>query len=236
MDDCLQYFMDDLIARGKSANTLSAYKNDLDKFVAYLKNEGITDIADVSETRVNSYLLELERNASTRTVSRNVASIKAFFRFLDHKRIINSDICYNLKGPKIVKSNRITLSDNERELIYNAVDGDDIKSMRDRAIISLLLNTSIKVSDLVLIQVKDINMVASCVTVSSSNKAVTLNDKVKRDISVYLEQHDNYTDESYLFSSKQDKPLTRQGVWKMIRAYGLKAGINKSINPKMLTN
>ncbi len=236
MDDCLQYFMDDLIAKGKSANTLSAYQNDIEKFIAYLKNEGITDIADVTDIKVNSYLLDLERQLSLRTVSRNVASIKAFFRFLDHKRIIDSDICYNLKGPKVVKVERATLSDDERTLIYNAVQGSGIKVLRDRAIICLLLNTGIKVSDLVLIKIRDINMVASCVTVSSSNKAVTLPDAVKRDINAYLEQLDNRNDDDYLFSGIKGKPLTRQGVWKMIKSYGFKAGINRNINPKMLGN
>ena len=234
MKDCFKYFMDDLADKGKSANTLSAYENDLSKFISYLESEGISDISEVNETKVNSYLLGLEKELKARSVSRNVASIKAFFRFLDHKRIIDSDICYTLKGPKINKTNKETLSDEERNLIYNVIDGDDLIAFRDRAIVSLLMNTSIKVSDLVLIRISDINMVASCITVDSSNKAVTMDDKVKRDISAYLDMLDYDTDDCYLFSSVNGKPLTRQGVWKKIKSYGIKAGIVRNINPKML--
>ncbi|MCR4717509.1 MAG: tyrosine-type recombinase/integrase [Lachnospiraceae bacterium] len=236
LDYYLEDYVNSIVAEGKSESTVSSYKSDLRKFINYLKEDGLTDLKDVNDTKVNSYLLFLERDSSDKTVARNVAAIRSFFRYLDHKRVIDSDLGFKLNSPKIKKTPMPSMNDEERLKLYNSITGDDFTCYRDRLIIAILVETKIRVTELINLKVEDVNLLGSYILVKHGDKqeAITVSGRVKENLLKCKELKPNLDGDTYLFLSRRGKPYTRQGMWKLIRKYGLKAGITKSIYPEML--
>lgn len=240
MDNLIKEYIDYIENKRKlSSNTVSSYRMDLKKYKDYLDENNI-DVREVVETDILNYLVELEKNnVSVSTIARMTSSIKSFHDYLFFSKICETDPAKNIKKPKIKKESVEILTEEEIESLLNFESLDSDKLKRDKAIFEVLYGTGMKVSELIELNVDDVDFeVGSVMCSSSKNKRVIpLIDVTKDYLEMYVnEARENIAadGENALFVSSLGHRFTRQGLWKIIKKYSKKANIDKNINPTML--
>lgn len=220
-----------------SKNTIASYKRDLIKLNNFLTDSDCKEIDKVTNTNLNSYVLMIEKQGmSTATVSRNIASIKAFFLYLLKQGIISEDPSETLKPPKIDKKAPVILSIEEINLLLEQPNGSTPKDIRDKAMLELLYATGIRVSELISLKVKDVNLAMNFLQCHDDNKEriIPFTNETKEALEYYLHNAREIMckeNQDVLFTNCQGLPMTRQGFWKIIKYYSAKAGIKKDITP-----
>ncbi len=220
-----------------SKNTIASYKRDLIKLYRYLSDSGYEDWGSVSNTNLNSYVLMIEKQGmSSATVSRNIASIKSFYLYLLKQGVINEDPSDTLKPPKIEKKAPVILSVEEVNLLLEQPSGDSPKDIRDKAMLELLYATGIRVSELINLQLSDVNLSMNYIQCHEGGKdrVIPFTNETREALQSYLESAREALckeEQGYLFTNCQGDPMTRQGFWKLIKYYSSKAGIKKDITP-----
>ena len=161
--------------KGASENTRVSYRRDLMQMAAYLETLGIIEPAKVTKTMLNSYVLHLEKEgkAST-TVSRTLASMKAFFNFAFKSGMIKKDPSDAIRAPKIEKKVPTILSISDVNRLLEQPSGTSAKEVRDRAMLELLYATGIRVSELIHLELTDVNMPIGFITCRDENKERTV--------------------------------------------------------------
>ena len=145
--------------KGISLNTEMAYRRDLMKLIRYLDAQGIQEVAQITATNLNSYMLHMEKQKLTNTtISRNVASIKGFFNYLFKKKYIKEDVSEGLTSPKIERREPKSASKEDVEKVLAIPSGKTPKLLRDKAMIELLYSTGIMVEELVSLKIQDVNL------------------------------------------------------------------------------
>ncbi len=240
LQDFLMYMED---VKNASQNTLQSYKNDIMKLIHHLDKQNITDIEKISETSLNSYVLNMERNGmSPATVSRNIASIKAFTIYLIKKGRLHQDPTERMKSPKVEKKPPHTLSLEEVNSLLEQPKLDNIKGIRDKAMLELLYATGIRVSELISLKVDDVNLknryIVCCGT--KNERMVPFGAMAKQALDNYFqnarEKFIKHKEEDICFMNVSGDPMSRQGFWKIIKVYGKSAGIIHEITPQILRN
>ena len=225
-------------------NSCEAYGRDVDEFIAFVQGRRIARIEDVTNTDVVAYLHYLKQaGRSASTVNRKVASTRGFFRFLISKGIMDEDPTDRIKSPKIERKKVEYLSMKEIDQLLSCPDETN-KGVRDRAILEVLYATGIRVSELIALDIEDINLRMGFVTCdSSSSKAriVPLGRPARAALENYVyDVRDNMVaggkSEKALFVNHSGHRITRQGLWKILRDYGRQAGIEHRITPHTLRN
>lgn len=220
-----------------SANTIASYRRDLNKLVNYLTSVGVEDIEKITSTSLNSYVLQIEKQGmSTATVSRNIASIKAFFLFLLRQGVIKEDPSEVLKPPKIEKKAPVILTTEEVSLLLEQPGGNTPKDVRDKAMLELLYATGMRVSELINLKIDDVNLSMDYIRCKDGNKerVIPFTKETQNALEDYIRDARKALcteDQEYLFTNCQGAPMTRQGFWKIIKYYSGKAGIKKDITP-----
>lgn len=224
-----------------SNNTVMSYKRDLKKLTGFLQEQGITNFTQVNQTNLNSYILYLEKNKFTpATVSRNIASIKAFYHFMFKERMVEEDISDILHAPKIEKKMPGIMSMDQVTKLLEQPSGDIPKELRDRAMLELLYATGIRVSELIALQLSDINLQMGFLICrdGSKERVIPFGNKARAALIAYLESARGAmvqsNEEESLFVNCFGQPMSRQGFWKLIKYYGAKAGIEEEITPHTL--
>lgn len=224
-----------------SNNTVMSYKRDLKKLTGFLQEQGITEFSQVNQTNLNSYILYLEKNRFTpATVSRNIASIKALYHFMFKERMVEEDISDILRAPKIEKKMPGIMSMDQVTKLLEQPDGDAPKEVRDRAMLELLYATGIRVSELIALQLSDVNLQMGFLICKDGNKerVIPFGNKARAALIAYLESARGAmiqtNEEQSLFVNCFGQPMSRQGFWKLIKYYGAKAGIEEEITPHTL--
>ena len=227
--------------KNASASTVSSYQRDLKKLETYLTEHGISDVEHVTSTNLNSYVLYLEKQGlSTATVSRNVASMKAFFHYVYYKRRIDSDPTETIKAPHIEKRVPGILSMEETVQLLEQPSGTSPKELRDRAMLELLYATGMRVSELISLKMTDLNLILNYVVCSDGEKerVIPFGDNARQALERYLKsgraQLLKDIDSGYLFVNCSGNVMSRQGFWKLIKQYAAKAGIVADITPHTL--
>lgn len=222
-----------------SDNTAMSYKRDLSRVVEFFKNSGVSSFDKVTSTNINSYVLLLEREGkSPATIARNVSSINTFFRYLLVNGDVSGDPTDIIKAPKVDKKIPEVLTVEEVELLLTQPNGKNDKAIRDKAILELMYATGMRVTELINMKVEDVNIQLGYVVCKSDKKdrVIPFGNKVRIALSKYL--HDvrskEITEDDWLFFNCFGKKMSRQGVWKIIKAYADKAGIKKDITPHTL--
>ncbi|HIT73489.1 site-specific tyrosine recombinase XerD [Tyzzerella sp. An114] len=242
MEEYLSEFSEYLkLYKNSSENTIMSYKRDLKNFFSYMKMCGINNIKNVTKTNILAYIYELQKEQrASSTISRNIASLRSFFQYLNKKEILNSNPAMELEAPKVEKKIPEILSTEKVELLLEQPSGNDNKSLRDKAMLELLYATGIRVSELITLKKTDINLSLEYIKCSHNEKEriIPLGKAAIKSIENYINlSRDNMiknTDEDYLFVNCSGKPMTRQGFWKIIKFYAMKAGITEDITPHML--
>ena len=224
-----------------SRNTELSYQRDLIQLSAYLEEQGITEVGKVTKTSLNSYILYLEREGkATTTISRMLASMKAFFHYEFSLGKIPKDPAELLKAPKIEKKAPTILSVEEVEMLMAQPKGKKPKEIRDKAMLELLYATGIRVSELVHLELTDVNLPVGFITCRDDQKErnIPFGCTTKKALVDYLENGRESLlkgkEANWLFVNCNGKAMSRQGFWKIIKYYGELAGIQSDITPHSL--
>ena len=224
-----------------SKNTEVSYQRDLLQLASYLEAQGITDVEKVTKTSLNSYVLYLEKEGrATTTISRTLASMKAFFHYEFGEGRILRDPAELIKAPKIEKKAPTILTVEEVNSLLEQPNGDSPKEIRDKAMLELLYATGIRVSELINIKVEDINLAVGFITCRDEHKErmIPFGKVAKQAMLNYMENGRvsllKGQESEWLFTNCSGRPMSRQGFWKIIKFYGEKAGIQADITPHTL--
>ena len=222
-----------------SANTEASYRRDLQKAAAFFAQQQITDVREITSTNIRSYLLYLEKqNFSSATVSRNVASLHAFFHFLFKARKIEEDPSEKLHPPKVEKKMPVTLSVAQVDKLMKQPNLETVKGIRDRAMLELLYATGIRVSELINLTLSDVNLQLNFIICHDRERMIPFGDAARKSLQLYLGSARprlvEGTDCQYLFPNCSGKQMSRQGFWKLLKGYAMDAGIQEDITPHTL--
>ena len=157
--------------REASKNTVLSYRRDLEQMAEYMEKQGITDLARVTRTSLNSYFLYLEsQGKAASTISRITASVKAFFHYQVKEEKLRKDPSELLKAPRVEKKAPAILTVEEVERFLNQPKGENPKELRDKAMLELLYATGIRVSELIGLQMGDLNLQVGYITCRDGQK------------------------------------------------------------------
>ena len=224
-----------------SNNTEMSYKRDLLKVCHFMQERGINSATAVKEQDLKAYIHVLEeQKLAAATVSRNIASIKAFFLYLFSEGKIQNDAALCLKAPKIEKKMPEILTMGEVSALLEQANGDSPKEIRDKAMLELLYATGIRVTELISLKVSDVNLSMHFIMCRDPHKermipfGTQAHDALERYLGgVRAEMVEDKSSE-ILFANCSGKPMSRQGFWKLIKFYAKKAGITADITPHTL--
>ena len=224
-----------------SNNTEMSYKRDLLKVCHFMQERGINSATAVKEQDLKAYIHVLEeQKLAAATVSRNIASIKAFFLYLFSEGKIQNDAALCLKAPKIEKKMPEILTMGEVSALLEQANGDSPKEIRDKAMLELLYATGIRVTELISLKVSDVNLPMHFIMCRDPHKermipfGTQAHDALERYLGgVRAEMVEDKSSE-ILFANCSGKPMSRQGFWKLIKFYAKKAGITTDITPHTL--
>lgn len=227
--------------KGTSNNTEMSYRRDLNKVASFMSQKGISDIKFVKEEDLQAYIESLnEQNFKAATISRNIASLKAFYHFLMAENIVEEDCSSVLKAPKIEKKLPEIMTSDEVVSLLEQPTGDSEKEIRDKAMLELLYATGIRVTELITLKVSDVNMQMNILQCKDNGKerVIPFGNAAKQALAKYLgETRENMMEDKssdVLFVNCSGKPMSRQGFWKLIKYYAKKAGIESDITPHTL--
>lgn len=223
-----------------SANTVSSYLRDMRQFEAAMSSQD-TELEEVLTQDVERYAASLTRKGkSAATVTRSIASIKSFYSCLIALGIVDHNPAKGVVAAKVERKLPQILTSREVELFLEQPDCSDLKGYRDRAMLELLYATGIRVSELIELDVDDLNLYAGVLHCASKGKerVIPLYPAAIRALEEYLRnvrpQLINEPDETALFVNMSGDRMSRQGFWKLIKYYQEKAGIQKDITPHTL--
>lgn len=224
-----------------SANTLDSYKRDVRQFEIYIEQHNLK-IEEVTKTFIITYLIYMQKNGkATSTISRNLASIRCLYQFLYNSGYIESDPSSNLESPKVEKKLPSVLTKKEIELLLEQPKLTDAKGMRDKAMLELLYATGIRVTELISLDLKDIDLkngFIRCNAAESKSRTIPIGNIAIKYLKLYLteyrKQFNVSEEDTSLFLNFHGSKMTRQGFWKIVKYYTQKAKINKVITPHTL--
>lgn len=228
-------------SKGVSQNTFKAYAADLRRFIVYLEEEGVKDFHKISDTRIQAYERYLRNHGkSNATISRSLVSINKFLSYLIRKRVIEEDPMESIHLPKVEKQQPTVISYEQMEALLHEPDLSTLHGKRDRAILEILYATGIKASELIQLQVSDVNLRFGCITVRSQGheRVIPLGKVALEVLSDYLAQlPQNALEEGeYLFNTRLGQAFTRQGIWKLVKQYARKLGMGEKISLQTIRN
>ena len=236
IDTFLQYLTQ---AKGYSQNTVAAYRNDLTQMAAFITTEQAKGILKSYNELLKSYLLKLrEKRYSAATTARKVASAKSFFKFMVNSGRLREDPTQNLPSPPVSRHSFSFLSPSQyQKLLAEPAKLSTPEAKRDVVMLELLYATGLRISELVSLNIKDIDLKQNCVHINS-RKQVPFDHRLSLILGNFLrnDRLDLLYDEreEALFLNQRGKRLTRQGFWQIIKGYASKAGLGGKVTPQTL--
>lgn len=228
-------------AKHSSKNTIQSYERDLKYFFKFLNDNNINQIGAINSEWIEKYIEHMkEISKSSSTISRTLASIRAFFFYLIKQEKVYKNPALMIAMPKIPKKVPKILSESEIVLLLEQPHTTDIKGIRDKAMLELLYATGIRVSELITLKVTDVNVNQGYILCRDENKerSIPIGKPAITALKNYLGEV-RYAmirdqQEAALFVNCNGLPLTRQGFWKILKSYAKSANISTEITPHML--
>lgn len=232
-----------------SANTIAAYRNDITQFYEFLTKYSRPDLAsvtswrDVDEIVVQAYLLEMkERTYASSTIARKIAAVKSFMQYLNSTGVMIEDPAADLDSPKVKKNLPRSIAPDEIErLLAEPAKGTSPKDLRDKALLEVLYASGMRVTELVNLDVDDVNFEAKTIDCGEGEKrrrTVPVYEGAIDALAVYVQEGRpqllHHVDEPALFLNHRGQRLTRQGLWLIIKHYVQEIGITDSVTPHTL--
>ena len=239
--EIIDLFLDSLwMERGLSKNTLFAYRSDISKYARWLQNQGI-NITKAGPQNILAYLASTE-NKSTRTVARNLSSLRRLYEYLSKEDKVKQNPIKNVEAPRLGRSLPKSLTENEVESLLDAPNTNQPLGLRDKTMLEIIYGTGLRVSELITLTLHQINLRQGVVRVmgkGNKERLVPLGEISTEWLEKYLAHgrneilgENNSTDT--LFPSRRGKSMTRQTFWHIVKRHAIVAGIKKSISPHML--
>ena len=237
-DNFIEYLIN---VKKTSGNTVAAYRRDIGKLIHYLENYGVESLEHVSFTILNSYVMGLERMGNaTASISRNVSAMKSFFSYLFYEKIISNNPALNIKPPKIVRNRPEIITVEEMEKLLECPDMSTVKGIRDKAMLELLYATGIKVSEIINMTLKDVNLTMKFVTCADDERGriIPFGSMAGIALKNYIDGARNNLnpEDDILFPNCDGKKMTRQGFWKIVKQYGRACGLEDRLTPHIFRN
>lgn len=237
----LQSFLEYLsVEKGLSSNTIIAYHRDLEKVFHFLKAKRIS-LQEVKEEELASFIQHTSRTGlSSRSVARLISSLKSLYNYLIVDGIVKKNPTATLSSPKRWMSLPKYLTVREVELLLRQPDEKDMLGLRDKAMLELLYATGLRVSELISLKTKEVNVddcFLLCRGKGGKERVVPLNNSSAKAVKEYLERVRPALlkePNDLLFITKRGGAFTRQGFWKLLKTYGLKAGLASKVSPHVL--
>ena len=238
MKELIDSFLDYLsVERGLAKNTIIAYREDLNIYLDFMIKRGINALSKISKNDIIEFMLsEKEKGVSPTSISRRLAAIRMFHRFLARERVLKEDPTTLIDSPKLWKKVPDTLSLNEVELLISQPDPRSFQGCRDKAILETLYATGMRVSESTDLKTNNVNLdigFLRCIGKGNKERVIPLGKKAISSINRYLEfsrAHflKNKTTE-FIFLNRSGNKLSRQSIWKLIKQYAKEAKIKKPI-------
>ena len=225
------------VERGLSDNTIQSYSRDLMKFFRFLEQKGISPL-QVTRDHIMEYTGSLKPALSFRSIARGLSALKMFFRFLISEGKIKDSPARLLESMKLPSRLPEILTRNEVDLLLSQPDLSTSLGRRDKAMLELLYATGLRVSELVGLHLININLEAGYVRTmgkGSKERMVPMGEKAVEALKSYISEGRSRLlkgrNLSHLFLNSRGEPISRQGFWKIIRKYGIMAGIKRGSPP-----
>ncbi len=237
-----KYFNFLLFEKGLADLTLESYGRDLSEFLKFLENQGINTIKEADTPVILAYLIELKKlGLKARSRARHLATLRGFFKYLVLEKILKINPAKIIDFPKTGLKLPDVLSVAEINILLNIPDSKKPTSIRDGAMIELLYAAGLRVSELILLKISDINLEACFIRVmgkGSKERVVPIGLYARNRVDDYIKNArplllKNIASQ-YIFVARAGKPMTRQGFWKLLRKYSQQSSINKKIYPHSL--
>lgn len=240
MNDIIDEYLNFLtVEKGVSRHTLDAYSRDLNRYVSFMHSSGMKAMADVAPDDVISYLAQIKKEGlNARSVNRALAAVRGFYKFLIHEKKIDANPVANIEQSKVWSRLPDTLNKEEMNLLLGAPGLKTPYALRDTAMMELMYATGIRVSEIITLTMNNINwQVGYLVVMGKGSKERIV--PIGRSAYNCLHEYVNYARSGFvkeqatntLFLNKSGRGLTRQGFWKILKKYAMKAGLQKKVHP-----
>jgi integrase/recombinase XerD len=246
MEAALSAFLEFLSEeQGYSSNTIAAYRNDLGQLLSFFQalDTPVNRWNHVNDQLIQAFVAELrDREYASSTVARKVAALKSFFHYLHDERIIRDDPTLELDSPKVKKRLPKSLSEEEIDRLLAAPPRDGTpKTLRDRALLTMLYATGMRVTEVVSLSVGDVNLnegAVYCTSQGERPRRLPLTERAFQAVTSYVDAGRpellRDPDEIALFLNHRGERLTRQGLWLIIKVYAKEAGLEDDVTPHTL--
>lgn len=238
--DCFLHYLKH--EKNYSLNTIAAYQNDLQQFLVFLLQQELETCRQVALPHVDLYVRGLEQQYAVSTVARKAASVRSFFHYLVRLGVLDDDPTSKLNSPQVQKRlpAALTAEDVER-LLAEPAKSTTPKALRDAALLDLLYSTGMRVSEIVAVRLSQIDLEQAVVCYANkdgSERQLPIDERALHSLRVYL----NHGRDALLKDRRQDTlflnqrglPLSRQGLWLIIKGYAETASLGRDVTPHTL--
>ncbi len=229
------------LEKGLSDNSRASYQRDLWQYAVWLNGRN-TGLLQAGRAELQAYLhWRLEQQLKSSTTSRLLSCLRGFYRFLLRERYLDHDPTLNLDNPRLARPLPKTLSESDVEQLLAAPDCQDVLGLRDRAMLEMLYASGLRISELVGLQLEQVNQRLGVIRVigkGNKERLVPVGDEALRWLEKYLRHSrpELLRDgrEEALFLSQRGQMMTRQAFWYRVHRYALESGIDKPLSPHVL--
>lgn len=232
------------IERGLSANTVTSYKRDIEKYLTFLMEKKITQLDEVSRFEVLDFLQILRQSgAADNSIIRMVSSLRKFHQYLKRESIVSDDPMQLIDTPKKASTLPKAISPQAVEQLLEAPDTTTPLGVRDRTILELMYATGLRISELVNLKLSDMHLTMGFIQTmgkGEKERIIPLGEIASQWLDHYLDgarvylQDQSAETSEYVFLNSRGKSLSRQGVWKKVKQLALEAGIDQNVTPHTL--
>lgn len=232
------------IERGLSANTVTSYKRDIEKYLTFLMEKKITQLDEVSRFEILDFLQTLRQSgAADNSIIRMVSSLRKFHQYLKRESIVSDDPMQLIDTPKKASTLPKAISPQAVEQLLEAPDTTTPLGVRDRTILELMYATGLRISELVNLKLSDMHLTMGFIQTmgkGEKERIIPLGEIASQWLDHYLDgarvylQDQSAETSEYVFLNSRGKGLSRQGVWKKVKQLALEAGIDQNVTPHTL--
>jgi integrase/recombinase XerD len=231
-----------ILERGLSDRTREAYAADLLSLDAYMVRQGIGGINAVTRDDIVEYLVdERERGLSVNSISRRLVAIKVYFAFLQREGLLAHNVTEVMESPRLWKVLPGMLSRQEVEALLAAPEGENLYALRDRAILELMYSTGMRVSEVCDLKLDDVHfdeMYVRCIGKGSKVRVIPFGDAARDKLETYLMKARPKLEKAgiskFMFLTYRGNKFSRKGIWRMVKNYAARVGIDKAVSPHTL--
>ncbi|QDO92385.1 site-specific tyrosine recombinase XerD [Dolosigranulum pigrum] len=232
------------IERGLSANTVTSYKRDIEKYLTFLMEKKIIQLDEVSRFEILDFLQTLRQSgAADNSIIRMVSSLRKFHQYLKRESIVSDDPMQLIDTPKKASTLPKAISPQAVEQLLEAPDTTTPLGVRDRTILELMYATGLRISELVNLKLSDMHLTMGFIQTmgkGEKERIIPLGEIASQWLDHYLDgarvylQDQSAETSEYVFLNSRGKGLSRQGVWKKVKQLALEAGIDQNVTPHTL--